>query len=85
MCRHHQPSHIPRSHSRGIPRRDKVCKFDVAARGVVRELVGVDGPIGDVVGEEGFEVVEDAGRVIGARGTGDEDWGEESAGFGGEV
>lgn len=52
---------------------------------MVGELVGVNGPIGDVVGEEGFEVVEDAGRVVGARGTGDEDWGEESAGFGGEV
>ena len=66
MRRQHQPSHIPRSHARGIPRRDKVCEFDVAARGVFGKVVGVDGPIGDVVREEGFEVVEDAGRVVGA-------------------
>ena len=66
MRRHHQSPYIPRPHPRGIPRRDKIDKLDVPSRRVFDKFVGVNGPIGDVVGEEVLEVVEDAGCVVGA-------------------
>ena len=85
MRRHHQPSDIPCPHSWRIPRRYKVHKLDVSPWRVFGKLVRIDGPIGDVVGEEVLEMVEDAGRVVGAGWTRDQDWGEEGAVSGGEV
>jgi len=85
MRRHHQSADIPRSHARGISRCDKVGELDIPSGRRIGEFVQLDRPIGYVVSEELDKVVEDASCSVAARGTGDQDGGEEGARLGGQV